>query len=183
MKPKKPKLVADETISASRKSSAGRPSKWDDRFITVARKACELGATDLELGEMLGVSERTIQTWRAEKPEFAEALKVGKAPADDRVRRGLYQRAVGYSYESTKIFMPAGASEPVYAPFVEHVPPDPTAAIFWLKNRLPDEWRDRKAVEHSGPDGGPINFANLPDEELTARIKTLHAELYPEVSK
>jgi hypothetical protein len=31
--------------------------------------------------------------------------------------------------------MPAGAKKPVYAPYVEHVPPDTTAAIFWLKNR------------------------------------------------
>jgi hypothetical protein len=41
-----------------------------------------------------------------------------------------------------KIFMPAGAKAPVYAPYVEHVPPDVTAAIFWLKNRDPAHWRD-----------------------------------------
>jgi hypothetical protein len=29
--------------------------------------------------------------------------------------------------------MPAGAKKPIYAPYVEHVPPDTTAAIFWLK--------------------------------------------------
>jgi hypothetical protein len=27
--------------------------------------------------------------------------------------------------------MPAGRAEPVYAPYVEHVPPDVTAGIFW----------------------------------------------------
>jgi hypothetical protein len=49
---------------------------------------------------------------------------------------------VGYSYESCKIYMPAGARKPVILPYVEHVPPDVTAGIFWSKNRRPDRWRD-----------------------------------------
>jgi hypothetical protein len=42
------------------------------------------------------------------------------------------------THDAVKIFMPAGAKKPVYAPYVEHVPPDVTAAIFWLKNRDPE---------------------------------------------
>jgi hypothetical protein len=42
-----------------------------------------------------------------------------------------------------KIFMPAGAKKPVYAPYREHVPPDVTACIFWLKNRdLPNRFEN-----------------------------------------
>jgi hypothetical protein len=44
--------------------------------------------------------------------------------------------------------MPAGATAPVYAPYVEHVAPDTTAAIFWLKNRRPDLWRDKQDHQH-----------------------------------
>jgi hypothetical protein len=36
----------------------------------------------------------------------------------------------------------------VYAPYVEHVPPDVTACIFWLKNRDPQHWRDSQQMEH-----------------------------------
>jgi hypothetical protein len=54
-----------------------------------------------------------------------------------------------YSYDSVKIFMPAGAKKPVYAPYVEHLPPDVTAAIFWLKNRDPARWRDAWQMEHT----------------------------------
>jgi hypothetical protein len=53
------------------------------------------------------------------------------------VERSLYARANGFHYEAVKIFMPAGAKTPVYAPYVEYVPPDTTAAIFWLKHRDP----------------------------------------------
>jgi hypothetical protein len=81
-------------------------------------------------------------------PAFGGALKLGKKEADERMERSLYQRGLGYSYDAVKIFMPAGAKKPVYAPYVEHVPPDPTSAIFWLKNRDPAHWRDARQLEH-----------------------------------
>jgi hypothetical protein len=56
--------------------------------------------------------------------------------------------AVGYNFEATKIFMPAGHTKRVYAPYIEHVPPDVTACIFWLKNRDPQNWRDAQLLEH-----------------------------------
>jgi hypothetical protein len=62
--------------------------------------------------------------------DFCRALKTGKEQADDRVERSLYQRAVGYTYESCKIFMPASAKRPVIVPYLEHVPADVTAGIF-----------------------------------------------------
>jgi hypothetical protein len=83
----------------------------------------------------------------AKHPQFGEALKIGKSEADDRVERSLYQRAVGYTYPAVKIFMPAGAKAPIYAPYEEHVPPDVTAGIFWSKNRRPDKWRDTWHLE------------------------------------
>jgi hypothetical protein len=60
----------------------------------------------------------------------------------------LYHRAVGYNYEAVKIFMPANRSKPVYAKYIEHVPPDVTAAIFWMKNRDPQHSRDSQQLEH-----------------------------------
>jgi hypothetical protein len=45
--------------------------------------------------------------------------------------------------------MPSGAKKPVYAHYVEHVPPEVTAGIFWLKNRRPDLWRDTHQLEHT----------------------------------
>jgi hypothetical protein len=70
-----------------------------------------------------------------------------RAKRGSRVERSLYQRGVGYSYDAVKIFMPAGAKKPVYASYVEHVPPDLTAQIFWLKNRDPARWRDAWQIE------------------------------------
>ena len=32
----------------------------------------------------------------------------------------------------------------------KHYPPDVTACIFWLKNRMREEWRDKQEVQHTG---------------------------------
>lgn len=133
-----------------------RPSSYKPEFAEQAGKLCSLGATDEDLADFFKVHIRTISNWKGQYREFLQALKVGKDEADDRVERSLYQRANGYTSDAVKIFMPAGASKPVYAPYREHVPPDTTAMIFWLKNRRPDLWRDRVQNEHTGKDGGPI---------------------------
>lgn len=137
-------------------ADVGRPSEYRPEFAEQARKLCQLGATDVEIGDFFEVSVRTIYRWKADHDEFCHALKAGKEIADERVERSLYQRAVGYTHDAVKIFMPAGASEPVYAPYREHNPPDTTAAIFWLKNRRKDDWRDKQEHEIGGKDGGPV---------------------------
>jgi hypothetical protein len=48
----------------------------------------------------------------------------------------LYNRANGYSYDAEKIFCDKNGKV-TRVPYREHVPPDVTACIFWLKNRDP----------------------------------------------
>jgi hypothetical protein len=124
-----------------------RPSKYKPEFAPQAEKLCLLGATDEEIADFFEVDVRTIYRWKHDFPEFCQSLKTGKDALDERVERSLYQRAIGYKQEAVKIFMPSGAENPVYARYVEHVQPDTTAAIFWLKNRRSETWRDKKEVE------------------------------------
>lgn len=45
----------------------------------------------------------------------------------------------------------------------KEVPPDVTAQIFWLKNRKPDEWREKQQNEITGAGGGPLQVLfNIP---------------------
>jgi hypothetical protein len=126
----------------------GRHSQFNPKFIRRAELAGRAGFTDAELAELFDVSLSAIEKFKRQREEFRNALKIGKAEADNRVQRSLYERANGYTYDAVKIFMPAGAKKPVYAPYREHVPPDVTAAIFWLKNRDPANWRDAWQMEH-----------------------------------
>jgi hypothetical protein len=127
----------------------GRKSTYLAQYAQIAKRMTYLGATDRDLAFAFGVNITTVHEWKALHPEFGMALKVGKHEANTRVERSLYQKAVGYDYPAVKIFMPAGAKKPVYAPYVEHVPPDVTACIFWLKNRDPAHWRDAWLVDHT----------------------------------
>jgi hypothetical protein len=149
-------MASDET------SGPGRPSSYKPEFAHQAEKLCELGATEQELANFFEKNIKTIYRWKIEFPEFCRAIKTGKEVADTRVERSLYHRAVGYEHEAVKIFMPAGASEPVYAPYIERYPPETAAMIFWLKNRKPDVWRDKREMEVDGDktirvivEGGP----------------------------
>lgn len=127
----------------------GRPSTYRDEFAPQAKKLAALGATDIEVADFFGVDVRTVYRWKHDYPEFCQALNAGKDKADERVVNSLYQRAVGYEQDAVKIFMPANASEPVYAGYREKIAPDTTAAIFWLKNRRPGEWRDKQEVDQN----------------------------------
>jgi len=128
----------------------GRPSEFKPEYASQAAKLAALGATDQEVADFFEVDVRTIYRWKHDHDEFCQSLKVGKDVADSRVERSLYQRAIGYEQEEVKIFMPANAANPIYAPFRAKIAPDTTAAIFWLKNRRSAEWRDKTETEHSG---------------------------------
>lgn len=127
-----------------------RPTIYKPEFDEQAAKLCALGATDVEMADFFKVSINTIGNWRLQNPSFLGACAQGKQAADDRVERSYYHRAVGYTFDAVKIFMPAGADKPVYAAYREHVPPDTNAAFQWLKNRKPGEWREKAEIEHSG---------------------------------
>lgn len=148
----------------------GRPSGYKPEFCQQAADLCARGATDAELAEFFKVSARTIYRWQNEFPDFCQSLKAAKDIADERVIRSLYHKAVGYTFDAVKIFMPAGADSPVFAPYQEHVPPDTTAAIFWLKNRRSQDWRDKseQVIRHE-------HVLELSDDELL-RIATGRGE-------
>jgi len=134
----------------------GRPTAFKPEYVEQAQKLCKLGATDAELSDFFKVSIVTIWSWQRRYPEFLNALKMGKEEADNRVVRSLYHKAIGYTFDSEKVFQFQGAI--VRTETREHVPPDTTAGIFWLKNRRPTEWREKaETLSIAGPNGEAIS--------------------------
>ncbi|MEX3036440.1 terminase [Serratia fonticola] len=129
----------------------GRPTAYKDEYADQARKLCLLGHTDAELAEFFEVSEQTINAWKKAQPAFLESIKKGKAFADSEVASKLFHRATGYEHPEDDIRSVEGAI--VITPTIKRYPPDTAAAIFWLKNRQRDKWRDKQEVEHSGDIG------------------------------
>ncbi|HVK79291.1 MAG TPA: helix-turn-helix domain-containing protein [Verrucomicrobiae bacterium] len=126
----------------------GRPTDFKPEYVAQAEKLCRLGATDIELADFFDCDVRSIYRWAQTHDAFCQALRAGKEACDDRVERCLYNRAIGYTHEAVKIFMPANAAAPVYAPYREHVPPDVGAAKMWLSNRRGEAWRDKQEHIH-----------------------------------
>lgn len=130
------------------KAKTGRPSKFKPEFVEQARKLAALGATDRDAADFFAVNEATLHRWKHTHADFCEALKVGKEAADQRVEQSLYRKAVGYTQDDIHFSSYEGVV--TETPYVKHIPPDTTACIFWLKNRRPEEWRDKQVVEHEG---------------------------------
>ena len=137
----------------------GCPTKYKPEYDDLAYKYCLLGATDKELGDFFSVTETTVNNWKIDYPSFFESIKRGKEKADAEVANSLHKRATGYDQKTDKIFQYQG--DPVVVPTVEHIAPDSTAAIFWLKNRRSSDWRDKQEI---ALDVAPITFVDDLDD-------------------
>ena len=142
------------------------PDYHDDWAWSLALK----GAPDQELAEAFGVSKRTILRWKNEHPSFAEAYQRGKDVAGAKVKKALYQRAIGYEViekESTVDVDPkTGESKPVRVKTItKQIAPDTMAIMYWLNNRSKGEFAQRQEVTL----GGEVKtspMANLTEDEL-----------------
>ena len=136
------------------KHPGGRPSKYKPELCLAAEWMSRYGLTDVQMAEKFGVSTVTLNAWKQAHPEFLNSLKKGKEEPNEQVEKTLFQKALGYTIKTQKpmaVSLGNGeGSEVQIVEYEQHVAPDVTAQIFWLKNRRPDRWRDRQEVEHSG---------------------------------
>lgn len=103
------------------------------------------GLTDEQISHNMGINPATLYEWKKKFPEISESLKRGKEVVDRQVENALLKRALGYEYDEVKEKYEAGVlSERTVTR--KEVVPDTTAQIFWLKNRKPQQWRDKQEV-------------------------------------
>jgi hypothetical protein len=146
----------------------GAPTKFKRSMLTVVKRHAKAGLTEREIAFCMGISLRTVTTWKAEHPDFLRALQPGKEAANKRVEASLFHRAIGYSYDVSKTIEKEG-EEPVVVTQEVHYPPEVGAAKLWLTNRDEKRWKDLKSTELSTPPGRPLEFApTLPTEHEAA---------------
>lgn len=116
----------------------------------LAKDLCLLGATDEDLAKHFEVSITTINNWKKKHISFRLAIKAGKFVADAKVAKSLYQRAIGFSQQEIDIRVIAG--QVVQTTYIKKYVGDVTAQIFYLKNRRPDLWSDRRERDMSVDD-------------------------------
>lgn len=131
------------------------------------------GLTNEQIAGNIGINPDTLYTWQKRFPEIAESLKKGKEVIDRQVENALLKRALGYEYEEVKTYIEEtdGKKKKRVEKTTKHVAGDVTAQIFWLKNRKPGVWRDKKETELSGGVNFHNPFADLTTEELKKLVE------------
>lgn len=154
------KKTHPEFRAALKEGKAQRPATYNPEYHPAkAYEFCsEFGFTDLKLAHLFDVKTATITNWKKEHPEFFASLKAGKDEFDScDAEKSLLKRVRGFRYvETTREVSNApdqknGKGKLVITKKVtKQVPPDPTSLIFFLKNRQPARWRDKREVEVDG---------------------------------
>lgn len=113
------------------------------------------GLTDKQIAEKkIGISERTFTRWKSEYKSIVSALKEGRAPVDTDVESAMIKSALGHKTTVRKPIrlkttrrkdgMEITEERVEYVDEEIYVPPQVVAQIFWLKNRKPDYWKDKR---------------------------------------
>lgn len=122
------------------------------------------GLTLVQIAKNVGVADSTFREWKARFPAIAAALKRSRELADIEVENALFKRAIGYEYtEKTVVTSSKGVSETIVT---KRMAPDVGAQAFWLKNRRPDIWKERRyEIERDTTgDAGVIAIAQVADD-------------------
>ena len=116
-------------------------------------KLASKGNSDKVIAEAIGESSDYFATRKGKDPMLQMALARGRAKGVTDVVDALYENAT--------------------------VAKDVRAQIFWLKNKVKDEWTDstKQNVELSGVDGGPVQTIEMSKEEFKEVLSTLNKEV------
>jgi transposase-like protein len=115
----------------------GKYEEWltEDGLILIEGWARD-GLTDEQIAHNMGINRDTLYTWKKKYPDISEALKKTKDVVDREVENALYKKALEG---------------------------DTTAMIFWLKNRRPNDWRDKRENLQTFKGDVPTVQVYLPD--------------------
>ena len=105
--------------------------------------------SDEQIAAKMGITRSTLNEWKQKYSDISDTLKRGKEVVDIQVENALLKRALGYESVETTEELSDGQMK-VTKRVTKQIPPDTTAQIFWLKNRRPDLWRDKRDVELDG---------------------------------
>ena len=157
----------------------GKFQEWitDEGLIKIDGWARD-GLTDEQIAHNMGIKRQTLYDWKKRFPVISDTLKRGKEVVDRQVENALLKRALGYEYdEITYEQLPIKPYRnddgkvvefelEVVKKVTKQQAPETAAAIFWLKNRRSDKWRDKQDIEHSGGVTTSVDLTGLSTEEL-----------------
>ncbi len=184
LKPSRALVIVAQPEPEPPKDALGRGTKYKPEYAGMARELCDAGAVEDQVAAFFEVSRSTFNLWRNVHPEFREAVTVGKAHADDRIERSLYDRAHGYAYtekQAIKLRGKGGVERVEIVEVERFMPPDSMSMQYWLNNRRGAEWRNRSEKVHSGTIDHEHVHTTL--EQAREKIRAKMAQLREQVDE
>lgn len=117
-------------------SNKGRPNKYETnvkpRFDEIL-EWLQLGATEKEIAENLGVNQKVFCGYKKSYPELNELIKKGRKKPVQAIKAALFKRAIGFSYQESKL-IEDDEGHWKKETYTKTALPDPTAAMMLLKH-------------------------------------------------
>ncbi len=112
------------------------------------------GLTIEEIAKSMGVARSTLNDWITKHADISDAIKEGRGLAFEAVENALFRKATGMVLEDTveefkgelRDGKPANGTV-MKRTTRRQLPPDTAAVIFYLKNRAPEKYSDRRTME------------------------------------
>lgn len=107
---------------------AGRPTKYTEELCEDVIALGKQGLSITQIAYEMDIARSTLYEWAEQHPEFSDAIKKARLYSQGFWENQLRTAALGMNPEG--------------------VTPNPTLMIFQMKNRFPDEWREKQTTEH-----------------------------------
>jgi len=127
----------------------------------------EAGASQEEIAEKLHVASSTFRKYRKDYPELEEAFQIGDEAAVEEVQAALFKCATGQTVKikkQVKVKNADGSEKLEEVEEEQYVAPNPTAIMFYLKNKRPTLWNEKLTVDAEMSGGIEICFDHLGKE-------------------
>ena len=156
-----------------------RWEEWanDENRLAVLQAWARAGLSDERIAKHIGISRSTLNEWKKKHPTIKDALSTGKEIANRQIENALFRLAKGGKIKVTKVYklkkieydnngkkkleqeyLETGEEE-------EYIEPDFKAISFWLRNKAPEDWRD-KILENQDNDGPQENLIILTPRQV-----------------
>lgn len=121
-------------------------SKWPQvqEQLPAIEKWSRQGLTEIQICKNLGLAINTLNEYKKQYPELADALKRGRATIVAEIENALVKRALGSTYEEVKtsIRLINGVETKYTEKIKRYALPDVGACCFLLKNKDRGNWSD-----------------------------------------
>lgn len=180
------------TIKAEPKKK-GRKPQWTETKVDIMCKAIASGKSYKDAMQLAKVGHTAFYSHLSNDADFADRVKKAESEYQEwydtqlvvDCKRSLLELVRGYEYDETTIEtgVDARSGKKVEKKKIVHktVGPNPTAIIFALCNRDPENWKNRVTNEMSGKIetenvGKGVSLVNVPDDLLSQVIESIRGK-------